>query len=74
MFVLGLLLSSNDLIAQEEDPAPADRPVSNTFNGSWIIDNQSVYVHAPGTFGFDILHRFGTMGNGYDDLFGLYAP
>src|SRR5690606_31796651 len=38
------------------------------------IDNQTVFVPVKGTFEFDIQHRFGLVKNGYQDLFGLYAP
>ncbi len=50
------------------------RPVKNTFEGMWVIDNQSVMVPVKGSFEFVIQHRFGTVENGYDDLWGLYAP
>ncbi len=50
------------------------RPVKNMFESIWIIDNQTVLVPVKGTFEFDILHRFGIVKNGYEDLFGLYAP
>jgi hypothetical protein len=48
--------------------------VGNTFESIWLIDNQTVHVPLRKTFEFDILHRFGTMNNGYSDFFGLYAP
>jgi len=48
--------------------------VKNTFDGSFIIDNQTVKVSKPGTFEFDIQHRFGLINNGYKDFFGLFAP
>lgn len=48
--------------------------VGNTWESIWIIDNQTTLVPLKGTFEFDILHRFGTIKNGYDDLWGLYAP
>lgn len=48
--------------------------VGNTFESTWLIDNQTVIVPLKNTFQFDILHRFGTMQNGFSDLFGLYAP
>src|SRR6476620_9146810 len=51
--------------------APAPKPVKNTFDGVWIIDNQTVMVPIKGTFEFDIQHRFGVWKNGYDDFFGL---
>jgi hypothetical protein len=48
--------------------------VGNTFESIWLIDNQTVNVPLRGTFEFDILHRFGTIKNGYSDLWGFYAP
>jgi len=50
------------------------RPVRSIFESAWLIDNQSVLVPIKGTFEFDILHRFGTWQNGYDDFYGLFAP
>ncbi|MBK8699649.1 MAG: hypothetical protein IPN29_08905 [Saprospiraceae bacterium] len=48
--------------------------VGNTFESIWLIDNQTVYVPLKNTLEFDILHRFGTVNNGYSDFFGMYAP
>ena len=48
--------------------------VGNTFESIWLIDNQTVTVPLKKTLEFDILHRFGTVKNGYRDLWGLYAP
>ena len=45
----------------------------NTFDGNYIIDNQTVMVPIKGTFEFDIQHRFGTVNNGLTDLFGIFA-
>lgn len=59
--------------AQDEAPEKDLRPVKNTFESTWVIENQSVDVPYKGTFQFDILHRFGRLGNGYDDFWGLYA-
>ena len=50
------------------------KPVKNTFQGIWIIDNQTVMVPAKGTFEMDIQHRFGTVQKGYKDFWGLFAP
>lgn len=66
------------LLAQD-DAAPAatetKKPfVKNTFESVWLIDNQTVMVPIKGTFEMDIQHRFGTVDNGYDDLWGIFAP
>lgn len=70
------LLLAGAALAQEEEAAPEKdkRPVRNTFESIWLIDNQTVMVPIKGTFEMDILHRFGTMDNGYDDFWGIYAP
>ena len=72
------LLAASDLMAQDST-APAAPVVKkksytrNTFEGNYIIDNQSVMVPIKGTFEFDINHRFGIMSNNFTDLFGLFA-
>lgn len=53
---------------------PVLKPVKNTFQSSWIIDNQTVMVSRKGTFEMDIQHRFGTVEKGYQDFWGLFAP
>jgi hypothetical protein len=76
-FILSLLLlGGGNLFAQEEDANPEKdtRPVKNTFESIWLIDNQTVMVPFKGTFEFDIQHRFGVVSNGYDDFFGFFAP
>jgi len=50
------------------------KPVKNTFESIWIIDNQTVMVPAVKTFEMDIMHRFGTMKNKYKDFYGFFAP
>ena len=76
---LGVLLfgfiQGGGLWAQEtEVSTDENRPVRNMFESIWIIDNQTVIVPFEGTFEIDIQHRFGLVKNGYEDLFGLYAP
>jgi len=60
--------------AEENMDKPARKAVKNTFESVWLIDNQSVMVPIKGTFEFDIQHRFGTVKNGFEDLYGLFAP
>ena len=79
-FVGCLLLHQATLYAQDTTsiakeaviPAKA-KPVKNTFQSVWIIDNQTVMVPIKGTFEMDIQHRFGTVDKGYDDFWGLFA-
>jgi Membrane bound beta barrel domain (DUF5777) len=50
------------------------KPVKNSFQSIWIIDNQTVMVPVKGTFEMDIMHRFGTVDKGYEDFWGFFAP
>ena len=50
------------------------KPVKNTFQSVWIIDNQTTLVPVKGTFEMDINHRFGLWNKGYEDFWGLFAP
>jgi hypothetical protein len=67
-----------DSTVKDETPAetkPAKiKPVKNTFQSVWIIDNQTVMVPAKKTFEMDIQHRFGTINKGYEDFWGFFAP
>ena len=58
----------------EESNIVKVKAVKNTFEGVWLMDNQTVMVPVKGTFEFDIQHRFGTVNNGSEDLFGLFSP
>jgi hypothetical protein len=54
-------------------PALKTNPyVKNTFDGTYIIDNQTVMVNMKGTFEFDIQHRFGTVNSGISNFFGIF--
>ncbi|MBI3139623.1 MAG: hypothetical protein HYZ15_13685 [Sphingobacteriales bacterium] len=77
-----LLAVHGPVFAQDEKPeaekeAPKEvkaRPVKNTFQSVWIIDNQTVLVPVKGTLEMDIMHRFGTWNKGYEDFWGFFAP
>ncbi|BAV05838.1 hypothetical protein SAMN05421788_10823 [Filimonas lacunae] len=49
------------------------KPVKNTFESIWLIDEQTVEVPVVRTFEMDFRHRFGTVNNGYKDFYGLFA-
>ena len=80
--ILGLLVhvgayaqSDSTTVATQETPVKIKtKPVKNTFNGTWIIDNQSVMVPVKGAMEMNIQHRFGPISNGYEDFWGLFAP
>jgi hypothetical protein len=79
--VITLLMLNNFSFAQTDSSADAKqatakvkaKPVKNTFESTWIIDDQTVMVPVKGTFEADIQHRFGTVQNGAKDLWGVYA-
>jgi hypothetical protein len=86
-FILSISLACSLLLLQtnskaqdstavaEETTAPAKaKPVKNTFQSVWIIDNQTVMVPVRGTLEMDIMHRFGTVEKGYEDFWGFFAP
>ena len=48
--------------------------VTNTFAGNFILDNQTVSLSGLHTLELAIQHRFGTIDNGYKDMYGIFAP
>ena len=61
-------------IAQEVSPEDDHRPVRPAFESTLLIDNQTTLVPPAKTFQFEIQHRFGSVENGFEDLFGMWAP
>ena len=71
----GNVFSQDDTTAASEEPVVRKpKPVKNTFQSIWIIDNQTVMVPIKKTFEMDIQHRFGTVNKGYEDFWGFFAP
>lgn len=73
--ILFLLLICLHLFAQDEikTEKQKDLPVSESFAGGILIDNQTSFIPVKNTFEFVIQHKFGSIDNGFSDLFGLYA-
>jgi len=70
----GNLWAQDEKTDAEEAEAPVKaKPVKNTFQSVWIIDNQTTMVPIKGTMEMDIQHRFGTWDKGYEDFWGLFA-
>jgi len=74
LLLLTLLLNVGMLMAQDAEQKPKERPVSGTFENGVLIDNQTIIIPAKGSLEMELGHRFGTIKNGSDDLWGLYAP
>ncbi len=73
--MLSIIVVNTTALSQDTtSEKPEIKPVRNMFESIWLIDNQTVVVPIPGTFEWDIQHRFGVLKNGYDDFFGLFAP
>ena len=76
MLLLSVIISgkafAQDTPVPETTPVKL-KPVKNTFDGSYIIDNQTVNMPSKNTLEFSLQHRFGTINNGYSDLYGLFA-
>ena len=51
-----------------------DKPVRSPWASAYLIDNQTTFIPVKNTFEYVIQHKFGTVKNGLDDLFGIYAP
>lgn len=72
-----LMCIAGNLFAQDSTEALAPRkirPVRNTFESVWFMDDQTVMVPQKGTLEMDIQHRFGTVDNGKKDGWGIFAP
>lgn len=50
-----------------------NRPVKDIFGSGLMFDQQTVRQPLPGTFEILIQHRFGTIKNGIQDLYGIYS-
>jgi Membrane bound beta barrel domain (DUF5777) len=76
LLILCISICFSGLNAQDSTGAPVAKKklyTKNTFEGNLLIDNQSVMVPIKGTFEFYIQHRFGTISNGFTDLYGIYS-
>src|SRR5450631_271755 len=74
-----LLISLSNIGDVKAQDAPAQdgpvklKPVKNTFDGTYVIDNQTVNLPVKNTLEVSLQHRFGVINNGYTDLYGLFA-
>lgn len=76
LLLVATVITGAELKAQDATTAPVVKKksyVKNTFEGNFLIDNQTVMVPIKGTFEFDIQHRFATIDHQFTDLFGLFG-
>jgi hypothetical protein len=72
--LLSILLTASAQDSTTAQPARRVKPVKNTFESQWLIDNQTVLVPVKGTLEVDFQHRFGPVTKGYQDLWGFFSP
>jgi len=60
--------------AEEAVAVEKDKPVRSPWESGYLIDNQTSLIQVKNTLEFAIQHKFGTIGNGRSDLWGIYAP
>ncbi|RTL57396.1 MAG: hypothetical protein EKK37_15240 [Sphingobacteriales bacterium] len=84
LVIATILAMGNTLIAQDTTATSATEDTSastvvkkkyvkSTFEGNYLIDEQTVMVPIKGTLEFGIHHRFGPTNNGFTDLFGIFG-
>ena len=77
LFLVCFLLISNSLFSQNslEDilgsTSSSAKPISTTFSSTRIVNSHSVEMIPKGVGEFRISHRFGTIEEGFYDIFGL---
>lgn len=76
-YIIGFLLmfiGTTIVVAQEESTTPEkDLPVRAPFESGILIDNQTSIIPTAKTLEALIQHRFGTMENGIEDVYGIYS-
>ena len=65
------LFAQGDLLDQIDNIPEQTIPVTATFKATRIVNSQSIELARPKTLEFMIQHRFGSMKNGFYDLFGM---
>jgi len=69
-----LLFGLTTAMAQDTEPVKKkDKPVRSPFESGILIDNQTSVIPTAKTLEMLIQHRFGKMGNGISDFWGIYG-
>ena len=71
LFAPCLALSQDDLLKELEGDVVEDQKVTAAFKGLKVVNFESTKLASKKDFYFIVAHRFGTVKNGFDDLFGL---
>lgn len=71
LLIGSLVYSQGNLLEGIDDSISLKQPVTKTFMSSRVINAHSVEMIGRGEMDFRILHRFGPVNQGIDQLFGL---
>lgn len=71
VFVSTQLFAQDDLLSLIDKEEKKKEHVSNAFKSSRVINGHSMEFIAKGVMDVRILHRFGTLNSGFNNLFGL---
>ncbi len=72
-FITLLIALTSTITFAQETEKKEDKPVRNPFEASTLIENQTIVGSSAKELELIIHHRFGSMDNGFSDLFGIYA-
>ena len=70
--IIILLLTASTVLSQVNNDVLV--PLKSVFWGSRLVDQPTTQTVGKGKCHIEILHRFGTVENGLEDIFGIYAP
>ena len=71
LFFSVFLFAQNDLLSEIDTDLETPVYASAVFKGLKVINFESTKLVAKGGFNFIVSHRFGTVKNGFENLFGL---
>lgn len=69
-----LVIFSSHLVRAQEAEENKDLPVRSPYEAVMLVDFPTTKTPVKGAVEIHIHHRFGTFGNGFSDLLGIYAP
>jgi len=75
LFLALLLLTATVAIGQDTTAVKKEKkPLArNAFESGIFMDDQTVHTYPSNTLEFVLQHRFGTIQNGFEDLFGIWG-
>ena len=74
LFAFNTMAQDDSTMSVTEKPKKDKRPVKETFECGYLLNNQTIKVPTKHTLEFIIQHRFGKLNSEDFDLLGMYAP